>query len=288
MANAHSSGNLLTTQRALLDTLTSFLTVCTHHILFLRNLYPARSFLATRAYNYPVRQNRHPAVCSWINDAIAAIRSQLSKSTVDKVQLCIYETEHNRVLERWTFDIHALAAVSPRDQDMPFDEDDNPDLDTRPVNVTDLEAVFRATLSRITAAAALGRLDKHERAWIVAEPDSFSQTSPLPSSSNKIDPAIGVRRQQEDGGGAKTTPVRRLEAGELRMEVWVEESAAKSAYITNTTTLPAHSHGAGGAQEMNYGAGMTGYGARFDLENGYEDVHGTDINRKPDTGRGAM
>ncbi|RMD43835.1 hypothetical protein DV735_g1272, partial [Chaetothyriales sp. CBS 134920] len=314
---APNNSHLLTTQRALLDTLTSFLTVCTHHILFLRNLYPARSFLATRAYNYPVRQSRHPAVCGWINDAIAAIRSQLAKSTVDKVQLCIYETEQNRVLERWTFDVHALAAVSPRDQDMPFDEEDDANSSNNtPVNVADLEAVFRATLSRITATSArlrplplpssepsssnggskapdcsftlsielrsaadrpVGRLDKLERAWIVAEPDSFEQ----PPSQQEVDGHRGGREW-----GATTTPVRRLEAGELRMEVWVEESAAKFAYAI---PQPASDRAAaGGAREMNYGEGMTGYGARFDLENGYEDVRGTDINRKPDTGRGPM
>ncbi|RMZ84731.1 hypothetical protein DV737_g1019, partial [Chaetothyriales sp. CBS 132003] len=244
MANAPPSGsNLLTTQRALLDTLTSFLTVCTHHIIFLRGLYPTRSFLATRAYNYPVRQNRHPAVCAWINDAIAAIRSQLSKSTVEKVQLCIYETEHNHVLERWTFTL-TIELRSHAD---------------RPV----------------------GRMDKHERAWIVAEPDSFSQ--PTRSSSASRDAAATFRptgRPQDDGA---TTPVRRLEAGELRMEVWVEESPAKFAYVT-----PGHRTAEQRAKEMSYGEGTAGSSSAFDPEHGYEDVEGTDINRKPDPGRGAM
>ncbi|RMZ90364.1 hypothetical protein DV736_g2397, partial [Chaetothyriales sp. CBS 134916] len=311
-----SASNLLTTQRALLDTLTSFLTVCTHHIIFLRNLYPARSFLATRAYNYPVRQNRHPAVCAWINDAIAAIRNQLSKSTVDKVQLCIYETEHNCVLEQWTFDLHTLATISPRDQDVPFEEGENLN---RPLNMADLEATFRATLSRITSTAArlkplpssqspssstttsisspdcsftltielrshadrpVGRLDKQERAWIVAEPDRFSQPTRSPSTSTTAATFRPTGRPQDDG---VTTPVRRLEAGELRMEVWVEESPAKFAYAT-----PSHRTAEQRAKEMSYGGGAAGSSTGFDPEHGYEDVEGTDINRKPDTGRGAM
>jgi mitotic spindle assembly checkpoint protein MAD2B len=242
-------------------------------------------------------------VCAWINDAIAAIHSQLAKSTVDKVQLCIYETAQNRVLERWTFDLHTLPRIPIKDQDIPFD------LDTtlsKPLNVTDLEATFRATLSRISSTASrlkplptadggpacsftlaialrpnadrpVGRIDKHERAWIVAEPDSFSTTS---SSTDSPTPMAKPTGRPEDDGA--TTPVRRLEAGELRMEVWVEESAAKFGFET-----PSHRTAEQRAKEMSYGAGTEKFEVLgFDPERGYEDVEGTDVNKKPDGGRG--
>ena len=203
-----TTSHLLSTHRALVDTLTSFLTVCTHHILYLRHVYPPRSFLSTRAYNYPVRQNRHPAVCAWINDAIAAIRDQLAKNTIANISLCIYECESNRVLERWTFDLHSFPSVAKRDRDVPFSTTDGnyDEALAAKVNLVDLEATFRATLSRITtssnrlkplpepphgpecsftltielAATAdrpVGRLENEERKWIAAEPDSFSTTT---------------------------------------------------------------------------------------------------------------
>jgi mitotic spindle assembly checkpoint protein MAD2B len=167
--------NVLHTHNQLLDALTSFLTVTTHHILYLRRLYPPNSFLSTRAYNYSVRQNRHPRVCAWVNDAMAAIRGQLQKDVVEKLSLCIYECEGNRVLERWTFDLRSFPQVVKRDHDVPFettppddvdgedrgdgegdgeDDDEDEDLLAEPLNLADLEAHFRATLYRLATSAA--------------------------------------------------------------------------------------------------------------------------------------
>ena len=86
-------------------------------------------------------------------------------------------------------------------------------------------------------------------------------------------------RKEDDGA---TTPIRRLEAGELRMELWVEESAAKFSYDTSSQQRTAEQR----AKDMSYGAGTEKFS--FDPENGYNDVEGTDVNRKPDTGRGAV
>lgn len=310
--NPTSASNLLSTHRALLDTLTSFLTVATHHILYLRRLYPLVSFLSTRAYNYPVRQNRHPTVCTWINDAVAAIRHQFEKNTVEKVSLCIYELGGNRVLERWTFDLGAFPSVARHDRDAPFDADllagdeDSP-LDTT-VNVADLEAHFRATLSMITTSAArlrplpegpgapecsftlaievkdkadrpVGRIEKEERQWMAAEPESFL-TSP-PTSP------VAPQERQKDGktaqaqSTAKTHPVRRLEVGELRMEVWVEEAAAKFEYDLPSSAPGVSLPPAERAAKMSYGAGQK----KFDSENMHSyDLEEPDINRKPQGG----
>ena len=305
--NPTTLSNLLSTHRALLDTLSSFLTVLTHHILYLRRIYPPVSFVTTRAYNYPVRQNRHPAVCQWINDAVLAIRDQLERNTVRTVSLCIFECTQNTVLERWTFDLHSLPVVSKRDRDVPFDSGspvtttsnttstlpDTP-LPTK-INLTDLEASFRATLSRLSTTASklttlpsgptapelsftltielrdtadrpVGRISSKERQWIAAEPDPF----PSETSTN-------TTTTTNEGS---THAVRRLEAGELRMEVWVEESAAKSSYATAAPQRTA----ADRAKDMSYGAGTEKFvDERFDPEHGY-DFEGVDINRKPQGG----
>jgi mitotic spindle assembly checkpoint protein MAD2B len=298
--NASAPTNLLSTHRALLDTLTSFLTVSTHHILYLRRLYPPVSFVSTRAYNYPVRQNRHPQVCAWINDAIVAVRDQLEKNTVEKVSLYIYECDGNRILERWTFDLHSFPSIAKRDKDVPFESaaDEDDDLLSREVNLTDLEAHFRATLSRISSSAArlrplpegslapecsftlaievkdradrpVGRTEKEERRWIAAEPESFLATPESPAQ------AI------QNPSTAQTHPVRRLEAGEFRMEVWVEEAAVKFEYdvpprLPSSSLPPAQR-----AANMSYGAGKE----KFDPGNLYPyDLEPPDVNRKPQGG----
>ncbi|EXJ84698.1 hypothetical protein A1O3_05368 [Capronia epimyces CBS 606.96] len=330
-----AASHLLSTQRALVETLTSFLTVATHQILYLRRLYPAISFLSTRAYNYPVRQNRHPAVCNWILDAVAAIRNQLDKNTVEKVALCIYECKSNRVLERWTFDLHSLPAVARRDRDIPFGlassastsaaaiTDSNPPdeaeglLLARSLNLTDLEANFRATLSRISTAAAklrplpegpdapecsftlaievkdaadrpVGRLEKEERNWMAAEPDVFAGhhdpdrvARPVSTTPGNPNNQAGQPRRPLS---PKTHPVRRLETGELRMEVWVEESAAKFEYgpPPESASLRASASVAQRRANMSYGAGTEMFhpGGGDGDEDGY-DLEPPNVNRKP-------
>ena len=239
---------------------------------------------------------------------MSAIRDQFEKNTVEKVSLCIYECDGNRVLERWTFDVRSLPSIAKRDRDVPFEtcSSDEDDLLNTKVNLADLEAHFRATLSRITTSAArlrplpegvgapdcsftlavevkdkadrpVGRVEKEERKWIAAEPESFL-TGPPPSSPT-VQPKQDHGEPQQDS--AQTHPVRRLEAGELRMEVWVEEASAKFEY-----DIPAHIPGASlppqqRSTKMSYGAGKE----KFDPGNLFAyDLEPPDINRKPQGG----
>ena len=308
--NPAVTSHILSSQRALLDTLSSFLTVCTHHILYLRRIYPPVSFLSTRAYNYPVRQNRHPAVCHWINDAISAIRDQLAKNTVSFVSLCIHELETNQVLERWTFDLHTLPSVAKRDRDVPFALADDqpqghPDSDLpHKVNLTDLEATFRATLSRITTSSArlkplpegdsapeltftltielrpnadrpVGRIEAEERKWIVAEPDA--DLEPIPTDNATPGSSDSTATVPQKTG--KTHPIRRLDASPLHIELWVEESAHK---LNCSYPTPSQRDAATRAAEVSYGVGTE----KFNPAQGYDDLEPPDVNRKP--GGGAM
>ena len=254
--NPGTASNLLSTQSSLIQTLCSFLTVSVHHILYLRSIYPRASFLCTRAYNFPARQNRHPAVCGWVTSAIDAIRDQLGKNTVEKVAICIFEVERNVVLEKWTFDLRTFPVVERVDRDTPFEncgEGSNVskiNLDSK-INIADVEAQFRAVLSRIDSASArlstlpkhveysftisievrddadrpVGMLEKEERKWIAAEPEHWG------NGDEQQDTSSGETQSRHRVAACKdydrTVPIRRLEAGQLRMEVWVEESKAK-------------------------------------------------------------
>ncbi len=77
-----ASPPLLNTYTSLVSTFGSFLVVAIHTILYERAIYPPYSFLSVRKYNFPVRQNRHPKVCAWINDAVAAVEAELMKVSV--------------------------------------------------------------------------------------------------------------------------------------------------------------------------------------------------------------
>jgi len=284
--NPQKLANLLTTQSSLIQTLTSFLIVVIHQVLSLRKIYPPVSFVSTRAYNYPVRQSRHPAVCEWVNDAVSMVRDQLEKNVLANVTVCIFECDHNQVLERWVIDLRSFPVVDRRERDTTFsraegnaNEGDEAPL-RKNVNVADLEAQFRAVLSRLSVSASklaplplgdnapelsftvtmevrgdadrpVGRRRLPEQEWIAAEPESFEFGGEEEKDGQFVQPE------------GKTTPIRRLEAGELRMEVWIEESKAKFAMDIPASTSS--------QQQSNNSQ-------RFDPDRGY-DLEPADINR---------
>ena len=265
--NSETASNLLSTQSALIQTLCSFLTVSTHHILFLRSIYPRTSFVSTRAYNFPARQNRHPGVCAWVNDAVEAIRDQLEKNTVEKVALCIFEVDKNMTLEKWMFDLTMFPAVGKADHDTPFDKEPTESdevSDSGPgdqINVADLEAHFRGILTRLDSICSrlqplprnkecsftlaievrdhadrpVGRLEREERKWIPAEPGSFHG----PDAYKDVTEAeTKSQRRSSRTKGNRLLPVRRLEAGKLRIEVTVEELEEKLLIQERESAVP--------------------------------------------------
>jgi len=70
---------VLDTYHAVVLAFSDFLTVAIHTILYERDIYPRESFLNARKYNYPVKQSRHPKVCKWVLDAVAAVEVEMLK-----------------------------------------------------------------------------------------------------------------------------------------------------------------------------------------------------------------
>jgi mitotic spindle assembly checkpoint protein MAD2B len=101
---------ILNTYLSLLRTFSSFLTVAIHTILYERAIYPPSTFLSARAYNFPVRQSRHPKVCSWVNDAVAAVETEMLKGKVARVAVVIYSPDAE-VMERFMFDVSSFPVV---------------------------------------------------------------------------------------------------------------------------------------------------------------------------------
>ncbi|KAJ5893747.1 hypothetical protein N7495_005438 [Penicillium taxi] len=249
--------SLPTNQAALAASFTNFLTVSVHQILFLRSVYPRATFLPVRAYNYPVRQSRHPKVCDYINDASIAVGTEILKGTITAVSIIISSLRSNQPLERYAFDLSGFPRAPAGEVNTTFEERSE-NLPTTPVNANtaptsvDLESQFRACLARLASACArltpLPRDDefsftvcievredalppagttREEQTWIVAEPEKVHMRScTAPYSVSKVrkdDPSP----PQTSNGRAKTVPVRRVEAGELRLELWVEEARQK-------------------------------------------------------------
>lgn len=214
------------TFRTFVSSFTDFLTVAIHTILYERGIYPATSFLSARKYNFAVRQNRHPKVCEWINDAVTAVENELFKGTVDRVALVIYDKQ-NTPLERFVFDTSRFPVVPLDELEVPlkrYNADGSKDVI---LPIVDMEEEFRATMSRLSnCSSGMDSLPKgctftvavelkqegqapveHPQAWMPAE----RQTGQDMKGKGK-----GKGKQRE------TTPVRAVSAGDMLFDCWIE------------------------------------------------------------------
>ncbi|KAJ6144653.1 hypothetical protein N7470_008548 [Penicillium chermesinum] len=160
-----------------------------------------------------------------------------------EISIIISSLRTNQPLERYAFDLSGFPRAPAGEVNTTFEDRDEDasgagvsDRGPAPTSV-DLESQFRACLARLASACArltpLPRDDefsftvcievredalppagttKEEQTWIVADPGKVHLRSSAPRASN---------------GRAKTVPVRRVEAGELRLELWVEEARQK-------------------------------------------------------------
>ncbi|KAG5286907.1 mitotic spindle checkpoint protein (Mad2B) [Histoplasma capsulatum] len=299
----HRTSPLPDTYAALTSAIASFLAVSIHQILYLRAVYPQPTFLPVRHFNHPVRQSRHPKVCSWVTDACAAVEAQLLKCSVAAVSVVILSARTNRPLERYPFDMNQIPEVPAGDIHTPFERSSATTTSTstqpqeqpsmtgsqpHPIPI-DLEAQFRAVLARLASACArltplpatkntprpstsscattltaLPASPREEQLWIAAEPygevDLNSSTSNnnnnnkitngcsnhpdhSPANDDSFDNNMTSKNGSGggDGGGvggkmdgkrgsrgrAKTVPVRKVDAGEMKLEVWIEEAKGK-------------------------------------------------------------
>ena len=105
----------------LLTAITDFLTVAIHTLLYHRRLYPPETFLAARAYNLAVRQNRHPRVVAWVRGAVDAVAAQLAAAAARHVVVVVHAPAR--------LDPRLPPAFSPDDSNQPHDDDDTTNHD---------------------------------------------------------------------------------------------------------------------------------------------------------------
>ncbi|KAI0013022.1 DNA-binding protein [Xylariaceae sp. FL0662B] len=275
-----SSSSLPSSQAShLLTSFTHFLTVCVHNILYYRGLYPAPTFLTSRAYNLPVHQSRHPRVCAWVRDAVDAVRAQLALGAAERVAVVVYD-RRARVLERWMFDVAGFpawrgfreAARGGRDEEQESREgteregeqqqeggggggrsdggpaaaaaaaDPGSGSDDR-VNWTDVDEQLRAAVRRLAYAGEKMAPLPDGCTFTVAVELRDEGEAPIGHPQPWIPTQPGLQTNSKDGrtpgrdvGGAKTTPLRAVEAGPLFFECWVEEGKAKEELVSSVSS----------------------------------------------------
>lgn len=220
------SERVVPTFRGLVSAFTDFITVAIHTILYERSIYPRTSFLTARRYNHPVRQSRHPKVCEWINDAILAVETQLLNGVVSSVAIVIISKD-NKIMERFVFDASRFPAVPVADLDTPLERKDDNGEDVAVLPMVDMEEQFRATMSRFTnCQSSLKPLPQGCTFTVAIElkPDGDAPVT-------HPQPWVPAQPGDTDGDGNAplftTTPLRRVKAGDLVFEAWIEEGQDK-------------------------------------------------------------
>ncbi|KAH8123804.1 hypothetical protein ACSS6W_007414 [Trichoderma asperelloides] len=268
---ASSSGPSLPLLAAapLLASFTSFLTIAIHSLLYHRNLYPSASFLTARAFNLPVHQSRHPAVCAWINDAVSAISNQLNAGAVKRIVFVVHSaSSSSKVRERWVFDVErfpawglkneasaaaAAGSEAPTSHQQPEDEEDNDSEEGEDeeaaaevqdaLNWADIHEALRGALQRLAYAAqgaeklpegctftlALELRDEAEAP--IGHPQPW-----IPSEPNLQPPTKRKPYQGESLKGTATKPVRSVRADPLFFECWLEQGSPEPEVVNSNST----------------------------------------------------
>ena len=142
----------------LLTHFTTFLTATIHTILYHRALYPPETFLTTRSHNLPVHQSRHPALCTWITDAVASTASQIRAGAVRRIAVVLHAPPESgrAVIERWIFDLDGWPAWpegSEGREGKGKEREAVEEEDGDGVNWVNVEEGLRGALRRISYAA---------------------------------------------------------------------------------------------------------------------------------------
>lgn len=210
------------TYRAFIASFTDFLTVAIHTILYERDIYPKTSFLSARKYNFAVRQNRHPKVCEWINDAVDAAENELLKCSVDRIAVVIY-TKDNQPVERFMFDVSRFPVVPYAELDVPLERFDTKGTKEVILPMVDLEEHFRATMSRLSSCgSALRSLPKGCTFTVAIELRKDGQ-APVGHPQPWVPAQAQASSDAEAVNSNRTTPIRSVKAGSMVFESWIEE-----------------------------------------------------------------
>ncbi|KAA8571297.1 hypothetical protein EYC84_000619 [Monilinia fructicola] len=121
---------------------------------------PPNTFLLTRAFNFPVPQNRHPQLCAYINSCVAALTPHLQAGTIDSLSVVIYSDAplggEIQILERYMFSLSRFPTIpiSERFTEFEFRAAGDPSE----IRNVDVEEELRATLRKLAYSA--GKLEE--------------------------------------------------------------------------------------------------------------------------------
>jgi mitotic spindle assembly checkpoint protein MAD2B len=136
-------------------------------------------------------------------------------------------SKDNKIMERFVFDASRFPAVPVADLDTPLERKDDNGEDVAVLPMVDMEEQFRATMSRFTnCQSSLKPLPQGCTFTVAIElkPDGDAPVT-------HPQPWVPAQPGDTDGNGNvppfATTPLRKVKAGDLVFETWIEEGQDK-------------------------------------------------------------
>ncbi|KAF1840815.1 DNA-binding protein, partial [Cucurbitaria berberidis CBS 394.84] len=206
---ARTAATMAPTYLETLSAFTTFLTAYTHTLLYLRTLYPRTSFVHSRFHNTSVYQSRHPLVCEWIRDAVAAVREELLQGTVARIGIVVFsyrgedKTGSAKIMERYMFDVSAFPVVEKNERNMGIEWDRNSSSPPSPTGSDNEDSNARMKGKQKALDVDVDtNLSEQFRAALIALTTRTSQLAPLPphcsfnvsmelKDEGDVDPPIG-------------------------------------------------------------------------------------------------
>ncbi|OAQ88002.1 HORMA domain-containing protein [Purpureocillium lilacinum] len=257
---------------ALLSSFAAFLTISLHTLLRHRRLYPPETFLLATAYNLPVYQSRHPDVCAWVRDAVAAALPQLRHGAVRALALVVHHPHDLAVAERWVFDLSGFpredldqgrggvgggggaagggsnrkgkgvgAAAEERRRRMVYGGWGDDDDAEGAINWADVNEALRGALRRIAYAAETTPPPPEGCTFTLAIELHDEAPAPIahpqlwiPSQPDLQPPTPRNPSTGSALGGSSTTPIRAVQAGPLFFECWYEQGKEEDKAAAST------------------------------------------------------
>jgi len=94
------------------DILMEFVEVLIHHILYLRDVYPASIFVTRRKFNLPLHMSQHPLVNEYITKVVASLKKYLCNPDADADSVDIVVSASGGHVDRFRLEFGSLAGLS--------------------------------------------------------------------------------------------------------------------------------------------------------------------------------
>ncbi|XP_021922607.1 mitotic spindle assembly checkpoint protein MAD2B isoform X3 [Zootermopsis nevadensis] len=193
------------------DILIEFLEVAIHNVLYVRNIYPTSIFVRRKKYGVPVQMSTHPYLNEYITECLKTIKDLLTKNEVRKVTVVFFD-EAQIPVERFIFDILDLNRT--------LNQDD-------PYFIKGEEALRGFCLKLAMTGSNLKPLPSKSTFRVQLHTIEAVSVSLAEEPRYQDFPWIETVEQETEVMNPSIVPIRTLDTGFHKLQVYVEESGEK-------------------------------------------------------------